>query len=65
MRCPRCAGLLVRDSFNETRQEDAQVHPAVRCVNCGFLADQLILDRWQGYREQEANAVPWVATGEL
>lgn len=58
MRCPRCQGLLVRDSFNDVRLEDAQVHAAVRCVNCGFLADQLILARWLSYRQQASAEVP-------
>lgn len=58
MRCPRCQGLLVRDSFNDVRLEDAQVHAAVRCVNCGFIADQLILARWLSYRQQASAEVP-------
>jgi len=38
--CPKCQGLLVRDSGLEA---ETQVKPAYRCANCGLYIDPTIV----------------------
>lgn len=42
MLCPRCRGLLVRETFGELREETNRKCPATRCINCGCIEDSVI-----------------------
>jgi hypothetical protein len=42
MVCQRCRGLLVRETFDDLRQEMARDCPATRCINCGCLEDPVM-----------------------
>ena len=42
MLCPRCRGLLVRETFGELREETDRKCPATRCINCGCIEDFVI-----------------------
>jgi uncharacterized Zn finger protein len=42
MRCPRCRGLLVHETFGDLRQERARMSPATRCINCGCVEDSVV-----------------------
>jgi len=53
--CPRCAGFLVPYSFNHERLDTTEVCHGIRCVNCGFYGDRLMIERWLSYRAQEAS----------
>lgn len=42
MVCQRCKGLLVRETFDDLRQEMARDCQATRCINCGCLEDPVV-----------------------
>jgi hypothetical protein len=42
MVCQRCKGLLIRETFDDLRQEMARDCPATRCINCGCLEDSVV-----------------------
>lgn len=42
MVCQRCKGLLVRETFDDLRQEMARDCPSTRCINCGFFEDPVV-----------------------
>lgn len=44
MFCQRCKGLLVRETFSDMREEMANLYPATRCLNCGYIEDPVIRD---------------------
>jgi hypothetical protein len=43
MLCQRCRGLLVRETFDELREEIGRMCLATRCVNCGCIEDSVVL----------------------
>jgi len=42
MLCPRCRGLLVRETFGELREEAERMYSATRCINCGSIEDSVV-----------------------
>ena len=42
MLCFRCSGLLVRETFDDLREETARQCAATRCINCGYIEDALV-----------------------
>jgi hypothetical protein len=42
MRCQRCRGLLVRETFGDLREEAGCMCPATRCTNCGYIEDSVV-----------------------
>lgn len=42
MLCQRCSGLLVRETFDDLRVETGRMCMATRCINCGYIADELV-----------------------
>ena len=42
MLCQRCRGLLVRETFDELREEIGRMSPATRCINCGCIEDSVV-----------------------
>jgi hypothetical protein len=42
MRCQRCRGLLVRETFGDLREEAGCMCPARRCINCGYIEDSVV-----------------------
>jgi hypothetical protein len=42
MICQRCRGLLVRESCDDLREEPGCMHPATRCINCGYIEDSVM-----------------------
>ena len=43
MVCQRCRGLLVRETFEDLREEIARMCHATRCINCGYIEDPLVI----------------------
>ena len=41
MRCQRCAGLVVSESFG-LREESASMCSGARCINCGWMEDPVV-----------------------
>lgn len=42
MLCQRCRGLLVRETFDDLREEIGRMTPATRCINCGCIEDSVV-----------------------
>ena len=42
MLCQRCRGLLIRETFDDLREEAASMCPATRCINCGYIEDSVV-----------------------
>jgi hypothetical protein len=42
MRCLRCRGLLVRETFDGLSQEAGIMCLATRCINCGYIEDSVV-----------------------
>ena len=42
MRCQRCRGLLVRETFGDLNVETNPLCTATRCVNCGCIEDAVV-----------------------
>ncbi|MDH5668859.1 MAG: hypothetical protein OEY86_12680 [Nitrospira sp.] len=42
MRCQRCQGLLVRETFGDLNVETTPLRTATRCINCGCIEDAVI-----------------------
>ena len=42
MLCPRCKGLLIRETFEELRAEIGRMCLTTRCVNCGSIEDAVV-----------------------
>jgi hypothetical protein len=42
MLCQRCRGLLVRETFDDLREETARMCLATRCINCGYIEDPVV-----------------------
>jgi hypothetical protein len=42
MLCQRCKGLLVREAFDDLREERGLMVMATRCINCGFIGDSVV-----------------------
>jgi len=42
MLCPRCKGLLIRETFEELRAEIGRICLTTRCVNCGSIEDAVV-----------------------
>ena len=42
MRCQRCRGLLVCETFDDLNIETDSLHTATRCVNCGCIEDAVV-----------------------
>lgn len=40
-KCPKCNGYMVYDSFYD--QETGESHRGWRCINCGKIIDQVML----------------------
>lgn len=42
MRCPRCSGLLVEESFLAPIPDSPHCFQGARCLNCGVILDDII-----------------------
>jgi hypothetical protein len=42
MLCQRCRGLLVRETFDDLKEETDRMCPATRCINCGHIEDSVV-----------------------
>lgn len=42
MRCQRCQGLLVCETFDDLNIETDFLYTATRCINCGCIEDTVI-----------------------
>jgi len=42
MLCQRCSGLLVRETFDDLREETGLICLATRCINCGYIEDPVV-----------------------
>jgi len=42
MRCQRCQGLLVRETFGDLNVKTTPLRTATRCINCGCIEDAVI-----------------------
>lgn len=42
MRCQRCRGLLVRETFGDLNVETNPLCTATRCINCGCIEDAVV-----------------------
>ncbi len=42
MRCQRCRGLLVRETFGDLNVEINSLCTATRCINCGCIEDAVV-----------------------
>lgn len=42
MRCQRCRGLLIRETFDDLSIETHSLYSATRCINCGCIEDAVI-----------------------
>ena len=42
MLCQRCRGLLVRETFDDRKEETDRMCPATRCINCGCIEDSVV-----------------------
>jgi len=42
MLCQRCKGLIVREIFDDLREEASCMSPAIRCINCGYIEDAVV-----------------------
>ena len=42
MSCQRCKGLLIRETSGDLREEAGCMHPATRCINCGYIEDSVM-----------------------
>lgn len=44
MRCQRCRGCLIRDSFEDLRDDTGHLQfEGWRCINCGEVIDPVVL----------------------
>lgn len=48
MTCHRCGGLMVKDqsvveSLSDLSEKTGRMGPSVRCINCGYLEDPVVL----------------------
>jgi hypothetical protein len=48
MTCHRCGGLLVKDqavveSLSDLSEKTGRTGPSLRCINCGYLEDPVVL----------------------
>ena len=42
--CPRCQGFIIRENFCDTKDSCSPLWiVGVRCTNCGFIGDALVL----------------------
>jgi hypothetical protein len=42
MRCQRCQGLLVSETFGDPNLETNSLSTATRCINCGCVEDVVV-----------------------
>jgi hypothetical protein len=42
MRCQRCRGLIVCETFGDLNIETNSLYSATRCINCGCIEDAVI-----------------------
>ena len=42
MRCQRCRGLVVCETFDDLSIETDSLHTATRCINCGCIEDAVM-----------------------
>jgi hypothetical protein len=42
MRCQRCRGLMVWETFDDLNIETDSLYSATRCINCGCIEDAVI-----------------------
>lgn len=42
MRCQRCRGLLVRETFGDLNIKTDPLSTATRCINCGCIEDAVV-----------------------
>ena len=48
-RCPRCAGWMEQESFEDLRDDTGLIHfSGWRCLTCGEIIDPLILQNRKG-----------------
>ena len=48
MTCHRCGGLLVKDqsvveSLSDLSEKTGRMGPSLRCINCGYVEDPVVL----------------------
>lgn len=48
MTCHRCGGLMVKDrsvveSLSDLSEKTGRTGPSLRCINCGYLEDPVVL----------------------
>lgn len=42
MRCQRCRGLLVHETFGELNCQTDRLSTVTRCINCGCIEDAVV-----------------------
>ncbi len=42
MRCQRCRGLMVCETFDDLNMETNSLYSATRCINCGCIEDAVV-----------------------
>lgn len=42
MRCQRCRGLMVCETFDDLNIETDSLYSATRCINCGCIEDAVV-----------------------
>ena len=42
MRCQRCRGLMVCETFDDLNIETNSLYSATRCINCGCIEDAVV-----------------------
>ncbi len=52
MTCPRCKGIMVRDTFEDMQDDTGALSfPGWRCLTCGEVLDPVITQNRQSHRE--------------
>lgn len=55
MRCQRCRGLMVCETFDDPNIATHSLYSAARCINCGCIEDAVI--RTNRFRRSERTRV--------
>ncbi len=55
MRCQRCRGLLICETFDELNIDTHSLYSATRCINCGCIEDAVV--RANRFRRSERTRV--------
>lgn len=57
MRCQRCRGLLVCETFDDLNIETQSLYSATRCINCGCIEDAVIRTN-RFHRSERTRVIP-------